>query len=159
MTVHVYNSLRINCSTYILDRSKDFTRRQPGLKHRSHSTGQRYRSLFYQLVTDLNNSPRSKTAFWIVIRARRHFWACLFICCDLRFRPAAHRQVKQFSSLHSWPRVNPFVVVLQTRTSFRRSNKLKSRGKQFCFREFLCLPRKRLEKHWNSSKYLTFFIF
>ena len=51
-----------------------------GLKHSSHSTGQRYRSLFYQLVTDPNNSPRSKTAFWIVIRARRHFWACLFIC-------------------------------------------------------------------------------
>ena len=72
----------------------------PGLKHRSHSTGQRYRSLFYQLVTDPNNSPRSKTAFWIVIRVRRHFWACLFnlsvaqrpvlvpVTCDLRFRPA-----------------------------------------------------------------------
>ena len=53
---------------------------RPGLKHRSHYTGQKYRSLFYQLVTDPNNSPRSKTAFWIVIRARRHFWACLFIC-------------------------------------------------------------------------------
>ena len=51
-----------------------------GLKHRSHSTGQRYRSLFYRLVTEPNNSPQSKTEFWIVIRARRHFWACLFIC-------------------------------------------------------------------------------
>ena len=29
----------------------------PGLKHRSHSTGQRYRSLFYRLVTEPNNSP------------------------------------------------------------------------------------------------------
>ena len=75
---------------------KNLMLKGPGLKHRSHSTGQRYRSLFYQLVTDPNNSPQSKTAFWIVIRARRHFWACLFICstaactctCHLCFRPA-----------------------------------------------------------------------
>ena len=62
----------------------------PGLKHRSHSTGQRYRSLFYRLVTDPNNSSRSITEFWIVIRARRHFWACLFICSTVTCTCTCH---------------------------------------------------------------------
>ena len=45
--------------------------------YRSHSTGLDYRSLFYWYWTKWF-PLRSKTTFWIRIRARRHFLSCLF---------------------------------------------------------------------------------
>ena len=71
-----------NISEYVFDKfpKQYMTCRAAGSKTQVTFHRSEVQVTVLSLVTDPNNSPRSKTAFWIVIRAGRHFWACLFIC-------------------------------------------------------------------------------